>query len=193
MGGMADMPMEIKPVPLIALSLAATTAAIFALAKDHQKMVAGKSEPDDEERVAILSAMLLVGAARGQATREELMDVYRIVTSHSLDYDLMDLSFTRFQGLAPKDLAAFHLAPLSSSIARRRVLASALLVGCAARTPDHSVSQLIERLTIEIGASASDVDAARQALADWQEGAPKVQGVSSVTLLRHRTLNLAPA
>lgn len=193
MGGMADMPMEIKPVPLIALSLTATTVAIWALAKDHQRMVAGKSEPDDEERAAILSAMLIVAAARGRTSREELMDVFRIVTSHGLDHDLLELAYSRFHQMSDTDVAEYRLAPVSSSIGRRRTLAAALMIGCVARPGTAEISDQIERIALEIDATSDDFSAAQQALETWQKDCKPVQGVSLVTVLRHRPLSLAPA
>ena len=193
MGGMADMPMEIKPVPIIALSLTATTAAIWALAQDHQRMVSGKSEPDDEQRAAILSAMLMVAAARGRTSREELFDVFRIVTGHDLNQDLLDLAYGRFEQMSAADLAQSRLAPVSSSIGRRRTLAAALMIGCVARPSTHAISALVERIAVDIEATSEDVSAARMALETWQEDCTPMQGVSPVTLLRHRCLTLAPA
>ena len=193
MGGMADMPMEIKPVPLIALSLTATAAAIYGLTRDHQRFVSGKSEPDDQERAAILSAMLLVSRARGRVAREEVLDVFRIVTSHDLDRDLLELTLQRFQNASDDELERYRFPPMSSSIARRRTLAAALMVGCVARPATSEVSALIERIGLDIGASSEDVSAARTALHKWQKDCTPANGVSLVTLLRHRSLDLAPA
>lgn len=193
MGGMADMPMEIKPVPLIALSLAATTAAIVALTKDHQRAVSGRSEPDDEERAAILSAMLMVATARGRTSREELMDVFRIVTSHGLNQELLELAYDRFRQMSDADVSQCRLPPVSSSIGRRRTLAAALMIGCVARPSTSEISGLIERIALDIGATSEDVSAARSALKSWQEECVPAHGVSLVTVLRHRPLSLSPA
>lgn len=192
-GGMQEMPMEIKPIPLIGLSLAATTAAIVALAMDHQRMVAGRSEPDDEERAAILSAMLIVAKARGRTSREELMDVFRIVTSHSLNQDLLELAYGRFQQMSETDLNHCRLAPVSSAIGRRRTLAAALMIGCIARPATAEISALVERIALDIGATSDDVSVARKALETWRQDCQPAHGVSLVTVLRHRPLSLSPA
>lgn len=192
-GGMGDMPMEVKPIPIIAISLAATTAAIIALAQDHQKMVTGRSEPDDEERASILSAMLLVAAAQGRASREEMLDVFRIVTHHELDHDLLDFANQRFLALVEADLRQYRLPTVSSSIGRRRTLAAALMLGCVARPANETVSSLVERIALDIEATSDDIAAARQSLDRWKQGCPTAEGVSLVTVLRHRALDLAPA
>lgn len=191
--GMADMPMEVKPVPIIAISLAATAAAIFALAQDHQKLMTGRSEPNDEERASILSAMLLVSAAQGRTSREEMLDVFRIVTHHELAPDLLDVAYERFHMLAETDLMQHRLPSVSSRIGRRRTLAAALMLGCVARPSNDAVTAVIERIAIDIGATSEDISIARRSLESWKDGCPTAAGVSLVTVLRHRGLELSPA
>ena len=193
MGGMTDMPMDIKPVPLIALSLAATTAAIYALTRDHQRMLNGKSEPDDAERASILSAMLLAAAERGRTTREELQDVFHIVTSHRLNRELVDFAYDRFKQLTDTELAQHRLSPLDSSIGRRRTLAAAMMIGCVSKSLPHSMQSMVERIALDIGATPDDILAARHAVEDWHGGCPLAEGVSPVTVFRHRALELVPA
>ncbi len=192
-GGMAGMSMEVKPVPLIALSLAATTAAIWALTQDHQKTFTGRSEPDDEERSAILSSMLIVGLAHGRITRDEVADVFRIVTCHELDDDLLDAAFARFNEMLDSQECSYRMPGVSSSIGRRRALAAALMVGFVGRQSDERISSLIGQLAADMGCSSEDVTAARQALENWKQDLEPVQGVSPVAILRHRHLQLSPA
>ncbi|MEM6385932.1 MAG: hypothetical protein AAF718_06820 [Pseudomonadota bacterium] len=193
MAAMDDMDMEVKPVPLIALSLAATTAAIIALAKDHQRIAMGRAEPDDKERASILSAMLVVAAVSGRTTREEMMDVFRIVTGHGLNDELLDLAYARFATLSQEGAMRSRLPPVSSSIGRRRTLAAAMMIGCVVRPATGNVQRVLDRLAQDIGADANDVSEARQALDNWQEDCTPCHGVSPVTLLRHRPLTLMPA
>ena len=191
--GMLAMAMEIKPVPLIVLSLVATTAAIFALTRDHQRMLAGKSEPDDAERAAILSGMLLVAVARGQMSREELQDVFRIVTGHSLSRELVDFVYDRFKQLSDAEQAQHHLTLLGSSIGRRRTLSAAMMLGSAAKSSVHITASLVDRIATDIGATPDDILVARNAVENWHGDCPLTDGVSPVTVFRHRALELAPA
>lgn len=193
-GGMADMPMEIKPVPLIAISMAATGAAIYALTRDHQRAQAGLSEPDDEERAAILSAMIVVVAAQGRTSREEIRDVFRIVTNHDLSEELLNLAYVRSNSLVGHEGAAdLRLPPVSTTIGRRRSLAAAMILGYIARPASDAVSELIERIALDIGATSADTAAAQRSLDEWQSDFAPMKGVSPVTVLRHRSLRLAPA
>ncbi len=190
--GMGDMRMEVKPVPLIALSLVATVVAITALTREHQRAAAGRSAPDDEERAAVLSAMLIVATSQGRTSREEIMDVFRIVTHHQLDDDLLNLSYDRYLAMSKAGSGDYRLPPVSTSIGRRRTLAAALMIGCVARPATEETLVLIESLALDIGATSEDISAARQALEAWQDGCSPVAGVSPITVLRHRALQLAP-
>ncbi len=192
-GGMAGMSMEVKPVPLIALSLAATTAAIWALTREHQRAVTGRSEPDDEERSAILSATLIVAAAQGRTSRDEIADVFRIVTCHDLDDDLLETAYQRFRDMLEGEARAYRMAEVSTAIGRRRALAAALMVGCVAREPGETILSLIGQMASDMGATSDDIAAARGALEHWKADLEPVQGVSPVSLLRHRSLRLRPA
>ena len=191
-GGMAGMSMEVKPVPLIALSLAATTAAIWALTQEHQKAVTGRSEPDDEERSAILSAMLIVAVAQGRTSRDEIADVFRIVTCHDLDDDLLETAHKRFRDMVEGEARAYRMVAVSTAIGRRRALAAALMVGCVAHEPDENMLALIDQMASDMGATSDDIASARSALLHWQQDLEPVQGVSPVSLLRHRNLQLSP-
>lgn len=191
-GGMGAMSMEVKPVPLIGLSLAVTLIAISILTLEQRRVAAGRSAPDNEERAAILSASVLISAAQGSGARNEIADVFKIVTGHPLEAELADLAYARLQGLKGATLDAYRSAPVERPIARRRALAAALMVGCVARPATQRATDLIERLSIDIGATQEDIAAARRALTDWKSGCEPVKGVSLVALLRHRTLTLRP-
>ena len=188
--GMGGMSMDIKPVPIIALSLAFTAAAILALTRDQNRTLAGRSVPDTQERAAILSAMYLVARANGKISQDEVRDVFTVVTSHPLESQLVELFVQRFDADKTKD-PAFHLEPVDTSIGRRRTLAAALLVGCVGRPHSDAMLSLIQQIAVDIGASAEDIQAARAALNEWQEGCEPVQGVSPVALMRHRALSLS--
>ncbi len=191
-GGMAGMSMEVKPVPLIALSLAATTAAIWAVTQEHQRAVTGRSAPDDEERSAILSATLIVAVAQGRTSRDEIADVFRIVTCHALEDDLLEAAYRRFREMVGEEPRSYRMPEVSTSIGRRRALSAALMVGCVAREPDEHMSALIGQMASDIGATSEDIAAARNALEHWQQDLEPVQGISPVSLLRHRSLQLSP-
>ncbi len=192
MGGMPEMSMEVKPVPLIALSLAATTAAIWALAKEHEKSVTGRTEPDDEERSAILSSMLIVAVVQGRTSRDEMANIFRIVTSHDLDNDLLEAAYQRFCNMRESDTRDYRMPEVSTPLGRRRTLAAALMTGCVARKSEEGMLDLIGKIAADIGATSEDIAAARAALEQWQEDLEPVQGVSPVSLLRHRSLLLNP-
>ena len=190
--GMAGMDMEIKPVPLIALSLCATMAAIWAVQQENLRRLAGRAPPSDAERAAILGAMLIVATAQGRTSRQEIADVFRIVTSHELEDELLDLSSDRFRVLSRNPIQDVRLAPVETAIGRRRTLAASMMVGCVARPADDQVTQRIETIAMDIGASSEDVAAARAALEGWQRDVTPTEGVSPVALLRHRFLELSP-
>lgn len=192
-GGMADMPMEVKPAPLIALSLAATGASILALTWDSKRALAGRSAPDEEEVAGILSAMLIVATSQGRTSREEITDVFRIVTYHELSEDLVNAAYDRFRAMAESDPSTLRMPSISSSIGRRRTLAAALIMGCVARPPAAKTTALIESIALDTGATSDDVKAAKSALKAWKEGCAATPGVSPVMLLRHRALQLEPA
>lgn len=190
--GMGDMQMEIKPLPLIAVSTVATAAAICALTREHRMALAGKSAPSDEEQAAILSAMLVVGIAHGRVSRDEIDDVYRIATGHYLTEEVLNLACFRFREMQSGSVACASLPLVATSIGRRRTLVAALMLGCVARPASQSVLDTIENIALDIGATADDISAARHALAEWQQGFVPTRGVSTVTVLRHRKLSLAP-
>lgn len=193
MGGMGEMQMEVKPLPLIGLSLAATGAAIYALTREHNRTVTGRSEPDDAERAAILSAMLIVAAAHGRVSRDEIRDAFRIVTGHDLGDELLSLACARLHAMIRGEVQSRRLPPVASSIGRRRSLAAALMIGCVARAASEEVAGIIQDLAVDIGATRDDIAAARRSLELWQEGCVPTAGVSPVTVLRHRVLTLTPA
>lgn len=192
-GGMWDMQMEIKPLPLIAISTAATGAAIYALTREQKLAMAGRSAPNDEEQAAILSAMLVVSVAQGRVSRDEIDDVYRIVTGHSLTEELLNLACNRFEEMLTGCVECTRLQPVTSGIGRRRTLAAALMLGCVVRPASDEVSDIIEVIALDIGATSHDITSAREALAQWHTGCVPTKGVSPVTVLRHRNLHLTPA
>lgn len=190
--GMGGMAMEVKPVPIIGLSLAFTAAAIFVLTRDQRRAAQGRSEPDTQENAAILSAMFLMGRARGKIARDEVQDVFSIVTSHEINPLLLDHFMSRFYTADHSD-AATRLDPVDTSIGRRRTLAAALMVGCVGRAASPETVQLIDQIAGDIGATSDDIQAAETALRNWQEGLQPMQGVSPIALLRNRELGLRPA
>lgn len=192
-GGMGAMQMDVKPVPLIALSLGATAAAIAVLTRDQNLKAHGLSEPDDTESAAILSVMLVVARTQGNVRREELLDVFRIVTGHRIDENLVDAARHRFNEMAEENPACLRLEPMDEAICRRRVLSAAMLLGCVARPASYEVCDLIEQVTLDIGATREDVAVAEAALQDWKGDSHLVKGVSLITVLRHRVLALQPA
>lgn len=191
--GMGGMAMEVKPVPLIALSLGATAAAIAVLTRDHNLTIAGRSQPDGQEQSAILSAILVIATVQGRVSRQEVMDVFRIVTGYPLEDELADFAMERFNAFAETDPENLRLARVSTAIGRRRVLAAALMMGCVARQPTNESSRLIEQMTVDIGAKSDDVAEAQKALTVWQGESERIEGVSMITMLRHRVLTLRPA
>ena len=191
--GAGGMGMQVKPVPLIALSLVATVASIVALTQDQRRISAGRSVPDNAERSAILSAIVLVATTHGKTSRSEIADVFHIVTGYPLEEELVDLACKRFAELRPDDLGRFSIPMLETSIARRRTIAAALIVGCVIRPASPGVKRLIERIAFDVNASSEDVAAAHRALSDWQGDTSPVEGVSPIALLRHRVLGLSPA
>ena len=136
--------------------------------------------------------MLIVATSQGRTSREEIMDVFRIVTHHQLDDDLLNLSYDRYLAMSKAGSGDYRLPPVSTSIGRRRTLAAALMIGCVARPATEETLVLIESLALDIGATSEDISAARQALEAWQDGCSPVAGVSPITVLRHRALQLAP-
>lgn len=187
------LPTNVNPELLIVLSLCVGGAALVALGLDRRKARAGHPKPDEAERTVILSAMLLMATLHGKTSRNEIMDVFRIVTGHRLEESFVDLARERFVEIQKADIRSLGLPKLETSIARRRTIAAALMVGCVVRPAAPGVNRLIERIAFDIRASADDVAAARRALSDWQDDASPVEGTSLVALLRHRVLSLKPA
>ncbi|MEM7719173.1 MAG: hypothetical protein AAF222_08200 [Pseudomonadota bacterium] len=190
---MGDMQMEVKPVPLIALSLVATLFTIYAMSADHRRRLAGQSVPTEEERAAILSAMVVMAVAQGRTSREEMLDAFRIVTGHSLQPELAELAFQRSQALSEIDIEQSRLSTVSTHIGRRRTLAAALMLGCVARPATPTVASQLERIATDIGATSRDIQVARRALESWKSDCRLAQGVSPITVLRHRSLALSPS
>ncbi|MBT8474091.1 MAG: hypothetical protein KJO78_01325, partial [Alphaproteobacteria bacterium] len=193
MAAMDMTPREVKPVPLIALSLGVTASAIGFLSIEHRRASSGHVAPDNEERAGILSAMVLVAAAQGRTTRGEILNIFRIVTRHQLEGAFADLALTRYQELLNSDIDQVQMAPISSGLGRRRVLSASLLMGCVSREAPPRIEALIRRLATEIGATDDDCVAARAALDEWHADCRDVKGVSLVSLLCHRPLSLRPA
>ncbi|MEM6713431.1 MAG: hypothetical protein AAF590_14300, partial [Pseudomonadota bacterium] len=158
-----------------------------------QRAANGRAAPDEEEQAAILSAMLLVAVSQGRTTREEIADIFRIVTQHDVADDLISVVYDRYREMVESGAAQHRMAVVSTSIGRRRTLAAALIMGCVARPATVQTTELIEDIALDIGASSEDVAAARASLKTWQDGFASVPGVSPVTVLRHRRLKLLPA
>lgn len=193
MGEMDMTPREVKPVPLIALSLGITVSAIGLMSIEQKRSLSGRLAPDMAEQAAILSAMLLVATQLGKTSRSELMGFYRIATHHDLEPQIVDLAQERFEDM--KDAPPTHIGMEvpKTALGRRRVLAAAMLMARKPEAMTPEVQELIEALVLQIDATLEDAQAVRAALDEWDADCKDVPGVPLFSLLRDRPLALTPA
>ena len=193
-GQMGDMEMaEATPGPFLAMSVAFASIGIGVLVTEDREAALGLTQPDPSEHAAILSAIVLVAATTGKMTEQDIANVFEIVTGSELEPDLAALAFQRFQAIDRDRLTTYAIAPSDNSLARRRIMAAALMVGCVANDPTPESTALIESLAFSTGATPEDVSAARQALQTWSEGDSGLRGSPLITLMRGKPLGLRPA
>ena len=193
-GQMGDMEMaEATPGPFLAMSVAFASIGIGVLVTEDREAALGLTQPDPSEHAAILSAIVLVAATTGKMTEQDIANVFEIVTGSELEPDLAALAFQRFQAIDRDRLTTYAIAPSDNSLARRRIMAAALMVGCVANDPTPESTALIESLAFSTGATPEDVSAARQALQAWSEGDSGLRGSPLITLMRGKPLGLRPA
>lgn len=193
--GMSDMvttDRDVKPVPLIALGLGVSVAAIWFLTTERRRAANGTSPPDSEERAGILSAMLVVAVARGKTSRDEMLGTFQVVTGQRLEDVFVDLAMDRYEGMVDVDPRKIKIEPVSSAIGRRRALGAAMLMAHPMRTVP-AMQSLIANMADKIGATEDDCRAVRASIEDWNEDCREITEVPLVSLLRHRRLTLRPA
>lgn len=191
---MADMGADpVTPMPFIALSVlfAALGLAIFMV--EERDIALGRIPPDAGEHAAILSAISMTALTTGKTTESDIANIFQIVTGSPLQPELADLAFRRYSTMTPEAVDPFAYDPFDSALARRRVMAAALMVGCVAHEPNADTSAFIENLAFSIGATSEDVAAARAALNAWCDTDAKLSGSPLITLLRGKPLGLRPA
>lgn len=193
MGDMDMSPREVKPVPLIALSLGITVSALGFMSLDQRRSLSGRTAPDTTQQAAILSAMLLVAVQLGKTSRSELTGLYRIATHHDLEPQILDLAIERFEQMKQAPSMSIDIVAPTTALGRRRVLAAAMLMARkpAADTPE--IRNLVEALIDRIGASLDDAKAVRAALDEWDADCRNIGSVPLFSLLRDRPLLLKPA
>ena len=192
-GEMGDMEMaEATPGPFLAMSVALAGVGMAVLVTEDREAALGLTEPDTSEHAAILSAIVLVAATTGKMTEQDIANVFEIVTGSDLEPDLAALAFQRFQAIDRDRLSTYAIAPTDSSLARRRIIAAALMVGCVANDPTPESTELIEGLAFSTGATPDDVTAAKQALQNWSQSDSGLRGSPLITLLRGKPLGLRP-
>lgn len=192
--GMGDMEMaEATPGPFLAMSIALAGLGMGILFTEDREAALGLTPPDTAEHAGILSAIVLVAASTGKTTQQDIANVFEIVTGASLEPDLAALAFQRFKALDRDRLTTYSIEPSDNPLARRRIMAAALLVGCVANDPTEQTTELIEGLAFSTGSTAEDVAAARAALQNWSDSDSGLHGAPLITLLRGKTLGLRPA
>lgn len=193
MAGMDMAPRDVNPAPLLALSIGATSTAIVLIAMDQSRSLSVRAVPDAAEQASILSAMLLVACARGRTSRAELSGFYRIATHNDLDPVIADMTMARFAEMQEHGVTCTELSPPSTALARRRVLAAAMLM---VRKPDAMTTDmetLIEGIIARIGATVEDAENVKTALDAWDADCQGAEGVPLFSLLRDRPLGLTAA
>lgn len=193
MAGMDMAPREVNPVPLLALSMAATSTAIGLIVVDQQRSLSVRAVPDAAEQAAILSAMLLMAGSLGKTSRAELSGFFRIATHNELDPAILDMAFTRFNAMLAEGQVACDLTKPATILGRRRALAAAMLMvrKPGAMTPE--TEKLLETIVKRIGATKEDALNVKAALDAWDADCRDVEGLPLFSLLRDRPLALQPA
>ncbi|NNE80048.1 MAG: hypothetical protein HKN18_07220 [Silicimonas sp.] len=190
---MSDMVMAtVKPGPLLALSMGFAGLGMWLLLAEDKKLALGLSEPTTAEQAGILSAIILAAVENGRTTEYEIAHVYEIVTGHALHEEMAWLAFDRFQTFDPDAADKAAPGPVDTPLARRRILAAALMTGCVIGSASPGIAALIEHLSLNIGATPDDVTAANTALQNWMASDSGLNGAPLVTLLRTKPLGLRP-
>ncbi|MDA8586404.1 hypothetical protein N9L47_09065 [Rhodobacteraceae bacterium] len=191
---MVGMAMKtVTPAPFLVVSTILAGIGIALIASEDRETAMGLTPPDAAEHASILSAIVLVAAVHGRTTEQDIANVFQIVTNTDLEPELAQLAFAQFKQTDPNTLTTDGIATANTSIARRRILAAALLMGCVANRPSEAASVVIENLAAIIGATSEDITAARTALQNWTKTDSGLQGVPLITLLRTKPLGLRPA
>lgn len=193
MTGMAMSTTPVTPTPFLAMSTILAGIGVGLLATEDREAALGKTPPDAAEHAGILSAIVLVAAVHGRTNEQDIANVFQIVTGKNLEPELARLAFERFKATDPETVSAAGIAPSSSSLARRRILAAALLTGCVANRASDETTALIEELAIAIEATPGDVAAARSSLQSWTNNDSGLSGAPLITLLRTKPLGLRHA
>ena len=182
-----------SPALFLVLGLIFAGVALGLMVTDDRQAALGLTPPDSAEHAGILSAMVLVAASTGRTTEQDIANIFKIVTGSQLEPDLAALAFRRFQAIEPAHLSTFSVEPSDNPLARRRIMAAALMVGSVANEPTRESTALIESLAFSTGSTPEDVAAARAALQDWANSDSGLQGSPLITLLRSKPLGLRPA
>ena len=193
-GDMGDMEMaQATPGPFLAMSIALAGIGMGILFTEDREASLGLTPPDTAEHAGILSAIVLVAASTGKTTEQDIANIFKIVTGTTLEPDLAALAFERFKAINPDHLATYAIEPSDNPLARRRIMAAALLVGCVANEPTEQTTDLIEGLAFSTGSTPDDVAAARTALQNWSKSDSGLRGAPLITLLKAKPLGLRPA
>ena len=191
---MGDMEMaEATPGPFLALSIACAGVGMGILFTEDREAALGLTPPDTAEHAGILSAIVMVAASTGKTTEQDIANVFQIVTGSPLEPDLAALAYQRFKSIDPDHLSTYAIEPSDNPLARRRIMAAALMVGCVANEPTEQTTELIEGLAFSTGATPEDVTAARTALHKWSDSDSGLRGAPLITLLKSKPLGLRPA
>ena len=193
-GDMGNMEMATAtPGPFLAMSIALAGIGMAILMTEDREAALGLTPPDTAEHAGILSAIVLIAASTGKTTEQDIANIFKIVTGATLEPDLAALAYQRFKALDPENLSTYAIEPSDNPLARRRILAAALLVGCVANEPTPESNDLIEGLAFSTGSTPEDVSAARAALQKWSMTDSGLSGSPLITLLKSKPLGLRPA
>lgn len=193
-GDMSDMAMEpVTPTPFLVLSAVLAGVGMGILFTEDREAALGLTTPDATEHTGILSAIVMVAAAGGNTRQQDIADVFQIATGTTLEPDLAKLAYERFQNLDRQKLRSYVIPPSDNPLARRRMIAAALLMGCVANKPSRKTSRVIEHVSVSVGATPEDIAAAKLALNDWTATDSNLTGRPLITLLKSKPLGLRPA
>ena len=193
MAGMDMAPRDVNPVPLLALSIGATSTAFALIAHDQMRSLSVRAIPDAAEQAAILSTMLLMACALGKTSRAELSGFFRIATHNDLDPAILEMAMARFKEMQETGDTRCTLEPLTNPLSRRRVLAAAMLMVRKPGAVTPEIEALIERVIDRIGATLEDATNVKAALDVWDQDCSDAKDLPLFSLLRDRPLALQPA
>ncbi len=191
---MSDMDMvQVTPGPFLAVSVAMAGIGMGILVTEDREAALGLTPPDSSEHAGILSAIVMSAATNGKTTEQDIANVFHIVTGNPLEPELAKLAYHRFLNMTPDDINAYEIEPSDNPLARRRIMAAALMVGCVANKATAETTDFIEALAFSTGSTPEDVGAARTALNQWSDTDANLSGSPLITLLKTKTLGLRPA